>query len=325
MLKAALPCSAIALFWFLNGCAAQQLSERDCSNIQLRIDALGAAGGTVILGAGTWVCHSPIVIPSHVTLIGSGNTSLIRLADHANAPVIVIGSPDSAPSDTVSDVTVASLMVDGNRANQDIECWGGPCEAHPLRNNGITIRRAADIRVENVTIAGAASGGLVTELGCLRIRVKGLTAYDARFDGLAAYETESSSFSNLFLHHNGYAGMSFDIRFRNNTVSDAILDTNAKLGVFMRDSRGNLFSGLLVRGAGEHALFLAQVNDDTSTPAESNVFTGLVVENSKEAGIRINDASCKGNVLSGAVFRGNATCISQVVDGLLTTAAVTCQ
>jgi hypothetical protein len=179
--------------------------------------------------------------------------------------------------------------------------------------------------VSNVTVMNAASGGLVTELGSSRVVVREFVAFGNAFDGLAGYDTQNSSFANLYLHHNGAAGLSFDLLFRNNSVSDAVLEANGTVGVFMRNAMNNLFAGLRIRDAGEHGVFLAQRDSDAATPAASNVFTGIVIQNSKGAAIFVADASCVNNVVSAASLSGNASCVLEAVPGLLKTAAVACQ
>ena len=93
--------------------------------------------------------------------------------------MMIMGSAEGVPSRATRHVRVIDLMIDGNRQNQLSECMGGPCSAEfPLRNNGISIRRCEDCVVQSVTVYGAMSGGLVTELGCRRLTIRDYTSYD---------------------------------------------------------------------------------------------------------------------------------------------------
>jgi parallel beta-helix repeat protein len=155
--------------------------------------------------------------------------------------------------------------------------------------------------------------------------VSDFSSSDNYFDGIALYETENSIFSTLYLHDNPFAGMSLDIQFNNNIISDVVMSNNGKQGIFMRDSRDNVFSDIQIRGSGEQGLFLAQVDSDVSKPAAGNTFHGLVVSDSAKVGMRVNDLSCVNNLVAGAQFINNAACISEAAPGLVKQSGVVCR
>lgn len=292
----------------------------DCPAIQRAIDALPAAGGEVALAARTFTCNAPIVIARNdVTLRGSGPATLLRLADAANAPVIVIGGTEAVPATTYRRIAVMDLAIDGNRRNQSFECFRGDCtETNALRNNGVSVRRVEDVLVQNVRVTGARSGGLVTELGVRRATVRDFTAADNSFDGLAGYQTEDSVFDGLYLHDNLEAGISLDIQFNNNLIANAVIERTGKVGVFMRDARDNVFSGMQIRNSGEHGIFIAQVEGRPATAATGNSFVSLVVAKSAGAGVRVNDISCVNNLLaSSQLIENRDGGVGEVVPGLL--------
>lgn len=308
--------------------AATTVRGKTCALIQRAVDRLPAAGGEVIITAGTYVCSAPIVIDrDNVFLHGEGPATILRLANAANAPVLILGQAVPIPSVMRRNINVSDLVIDGNRANQTSECFSGLCGPdHPLRNNGISVRRCEDCRVERVTVFSARSGGLVAELGSRRLAVRDYTGFDNHFDGLAAYETEDSSFSGINVHSNLAAGLSFDIQFNNNRVSDAVLANNGTVGVFMRDSRNNSFTNVHVRDSGQHGIFLAQVDTDSTKPATGNTFTAIVVTGSAGAGLRANDASCVNNLVVGSQLSENAGgCIGEAVPGLVQVVGTICR
>lgn len=308
--------------------AAQTVTEKTCTAIQNAINKLPSAGGEVLLTSGTYTCTHPIVLDkSHVTLRGRGTATVLRLADGINAPVIVMGQTENVPSRSIHFVSVSDLMIDGNRANQSSECMGGPCsDQFPLRNNGISIRRCIDCSVQSVVVFGAMSGGLVTELGCRRLRIRDYTSYDNEFDGLAGYETEDSSFSGIYLYNNQAAGISTDIKFNNNKFFDVTITNNKTVGIFMRDSLDNSFTNLHISDSVQHGIFLAQVNHDPTTGATGNTFTGAVISRSGGAGMIANDASCVNNMMVGAQFINNRHgCISEASSGLVENVGTICR
>lgn len=303
--------------------------DGNCGAIQSAIDGLPDTGGQVIISTGTFTCTTAIVIArDNVDLRGQGPSTVLRLADGANSPVLVIGGTATPPALAHHDIRVSDLTIDGNRLGQSMECWGGPCDSGELtyiRNNGITLRRVSDVEIDRVSVRSAVSGGLVTEKVSRRITVRDFSSSDNQFDGLAAYETEDSIFAGLYLHDNTFAGLSLDIQFNNNIVSDVVMTNNGRQGIFMRDSRDNVFSDIQIRGSGEQGLFLAQVDADVTTPAAGNTFESLVVSNSALAGMRVNDASCVNNLVVGAQFIGNDACISEAAEGLVEEIGVICR
>jgi hypothetical protein len=302
----------------------------DCDDIQAAIDQLPASGGAVLVAAGTYVCSDPIVIDrDRVSLRGTGQATVLRLAPHANWPVLVLGQrANLSPTVARTHLEVTDLSIDGNRAQQDFECHlTNQCVGDDfLRNNGISLRRAHDALVERVTVTGARSGGLVAEHGSRRVTVRDVTSSDNHFDGLAAYLTEDSIFTGLHLHDNLAAGLSFDTRFDNNLITDTVITGSGTVGIFMRDSRDNVFSGLQIRDSGEHGVFLAQIPNSPGTAATGNTFNEITIGGSAGAGLRANDATVLNTLLDSAqLFDNDDGCVSEVVPGQVIRGDVICR
>src|SRR5208283_3188203 len=87
-----------------------------CAEIQQALDRLPESGGEVMLPAGTFAVSQPIVLQrDHQSLRGSGDATVLRLADGANCPVIILGEPINNPQRTVNNLRVSGLFIDGNR------------------------------------------------------------------------------------------------------------------------------------------------------------------------------------------------------------------
>lgn len=284
-----------------------------CDFIRQKIASLPLAGGQYRIPAGTYVCNKPIVLnQSHLTLSGDPGV-VLKLADGANAPVIVMGDATTPPR-ALEDIEVSHLHIDGNRLHQTLECWGGPCDSGGtafVRNNGISVRGLTNGRIQDVQITSARSGGVVTERGCAGLHIDSLTSVDNHFDGFAGYQTTGITVSNSRLANNQAAGISIDIDFNANTFRNVLIENNGDVGVFMRASNNNRFENVTIRGSGNHGLFLAQVENVQTCPID-NEFLNLAVSGSKGWGFRLNDA-CHGNRLTGtATFKGNRDgCISE--------------
>jgi Right handed beta helix region len=308
--------------------AAVTVKGNNCSDIQKAIEKLPASGGEVLVPSGVYTCESPIVMDkNNLVLRGEGSSTILRLGDQVNAPVLVMGKTENVPQTATKHIKVSHLMIDGNRENQSRECMGGECsDQFPLRNNGISIRRCVDCTVESVVVHSAISGGLVTELGCRRLTIRDYTSYNNEFDGLAGYETEDSTFSGINLFDNKAAGISTDIKFNNNKFYDVTITDNKSVGIFMRDSLDNSFTNLHIRNSQQHGIFLAQVNADPETAATGNTFTSVVITNSGGAGIQANDKSCVNNMIVGAQYINNKSgCVGEASSGLLENVGAICR
>ena len=95
-------------------------------------------------------------------------------------------------------------------------------------------------------------------------------------------------------------------------VSNSAITDNGSVGIFMRDSRDNMFQGLEIRNhPNDHGIFLAQPENEPTKPAAGNTFSGVVVSGSGGAGLRVNDASCVNNIVVGSQFVQNVGgCVS---------------
>jgi hypothetical protein len=279
--------------------------------IQRALDGL-PEGGEVVLGPGTYEVHQPIILKhDHQTLRGSGLTTVLRLANNANCPVVILGSPITLPQGTTAHLRLADLVIDGNRLNQQAELWRTATDGSLLNNNGIDVWDVNDSTVEGVVCRSCRSGGLVTAT-TRRLNVRDFTAYDNQFDGLACYLTEDCHFSGLHLHDNLGAGISVDLAFNHNFIDDAVLTGN-DLGVFMRDSRDNSFKRLTISKSHSNGVFMAQTAAPTAngwilrpgTECTGNNFEGLKITNCGGEAFLVNDNSCKDNMIGDARFQDN--------------------
>ena len=282
--------------------------------IQHALDSLCATGGEVVLPAGQYEIHNPIVLQrDNQTLRGSGPGTVLHLADDANCPVIILGEPINSPTRTIRHLSVTGFFIDGNRVHQKRELWRMKGEGSEIRNNGITVQGVSDSTVENVEIARCRSGGLVTTRDIRRLTVRGLESFDNEFDGLACYQTEDCLFTDLNLHDNPGAGISLDLAFNQNTISNAVLVAN-DLGIFMRASRDNQFLNVAIRESHHYGVFMANTEQRTASgwgPAPKsectdNSFANLVAMNCGSAAFRVNNTTCTHNIIIRPKFTGNS-------------------
>jgi hypothetical protein len=271
-------------------------------------------GAEVVLEAGTYVVHQPVIMDRDgETLRGAGKGTILYLANHANCPVVVLGSPVDKPSGPVEGLLLSDLTIDGNRKNQQTEVWRCLREGG-LYNNGIDVWYVDGVSVKRVVCCRCRSGGLVSTAKTRRLSVSDYTAFDNQFDGLACYFTEDSHFTNLDLHDNLGAGISLDLNFNHNVIDGAILTGN-DLGVFMRHSRDNTFQGMTIRKSRHHGVFMAQavegVRHCPGTECTGNIFDKMLVTNCGGDAFVVNDASCISNSICSSQFLDNVGGLSQ--------------
>jgi len=276
------------------------------ADIQKALNLLPPIGGAVVLPAGIFTISQPIVLQrDNQTLRGAGAGTILRLAAGSDCPVIILGQPLNRPKFTVRYLCVADLQIDGNRHQQSRELWKLSGEGSEIRNNGITIQRVRDSVVQDVTCAQCRSGGLVTSRDVRNLTVRKLNSYDNEFDGLACYETRHSSFTDLYLHDNPCAGISLDLAFNDNIISNACLVGN-NLGVFMRESRDNQFFNVTIQNSQHFGVFMAgHLERDAQSECVDNAFTNLSAVNCGGPAFRVNNVTCTNNVLIRAQFAKN--------------------
>ena len=283
------------------------------AQIQQALNILPASGGEVCLAAGVYEIHRPLVMArDNQTLRGMGETTILHLAAGANCPVIIMGEPVNHPKKTVRFLRVADCYIDGNRHQQQREVWSLTGQGSQIRNNGITVQNVRNSKVENVTCARCRSGGLVTTHDVRHLVVNGFNAFDNEFDGLACYQTTESLFSRLYLHDNPGAGISLDLAFNHNVVTNAVLTAN-DLGIFMRSSRQNHFFNVTIHKSRHFGVFMAQTVEKNAhgwepapqTACADNAFLYLVASNCGGAAFRVNNDNCTNNVIVRAEFRDN--------------------
>ena len=154
----------------------------------------------------------------------------------------------------------------------------------------------------------------MTTLGVRRLAVNDFEAFDNEFDGLASYLTEDSVFTGLNLHDNPGAGISLDLAFNHNVISNAVLTAN-DLGIFMRASRENQFLNVSILNSRHHCVFMAHSEAQTAngwgpepkTECVYNSFTNLIAMNCGGAAFRVNNTTCTNNIIIRAKFEGNGS------------------
>ena len=281
--------------------------------IQQALNQAGA-GAQVVLGRGTYLVRKPIILRQDgQSLRGAGPETILFLADNANCPVVILAPPRDKSKGPTQRLHLCGFLVDGNRTHQQRELWRVLSNGICINNNGVQVCDADNGIIEHVTCRSCRSGGLVSTGRTRRLTVRDFTAFDNQFDGLACYWTEDSHFSRLNLHDNLAAGISLDLGFAHNVIDGAVLTGNDS-GIFMRDSRDNVFEEVTIRRSRHDGIFMAQAGESTpagwqlynGTECAGNIFNNLLVVQCGGRAFQVNDDSCTNNIINGGQFLDNA-------------------
>jgi hypothetical protein len=278
---------------------AESLTFASCADLRQYLDGR-QANDEVVLAPTTYECREPIN-PAVDGLTVDFGGSTVRVADHALRPAVILGDLRTPPARRHTKITVRNLVVDGNRANQAYECWGGPCDPElnhdPLwqqRLNGITVNGCDDCALLNAEISGARSGGVVV-VSSNRLLIDGLDAHGSHYDGLAGYWTRDSVFRNVRVHNNDYAGFSFDLEFTNNRIERFESRDNRDHGMFIRLASGNSFVGGVFADNKKNGVYFDRASvEQAQTCASNTLFEGVTVRGSGLYGAWLN-FDCEGN------------------------------
>jgi len=257
------------------------------ADVQGSLDRLAAAGtpATLCLAAGEFPLPGPLSIDGDgLGLRGEGPSTVLRLREGAQSPVIVVGDQQhQKPARPVSDVTIERLRVIG----------GGPGGSefdadHPfLTNSAVVIRAGHNVTLRELDVRACRSACILTEHDCRDVTIERSTVSGSTWDGIAFNRTARARMVGNTIRDNRAAGITVehleDSVIDGNTISD-----NRSQGVYLSDSYRNRFRGNRFTGNTNAGVFLtcsvrqrdpepARCWDDSMSQAnafEGNEFAG---------------------------------------------------
>jgi hypothetical protein len=274
--------------------------------IQDAIDDMPQEGGTVYVRAGLYVINRGVHIKrSNVTILGEMG-ALVRLGDGVNQPVFLIGSDAQTPSTYIENIKISNLEIDGNMANQDRE--NDPARIW-IRNNGIDVRMVNNLRIADVNIHDARSGGVVVSWGCRQIFISDSYFHNNFFDGIALYDSENINVINFMCFNNGSAGLSLDNELSDVLFDNGIIESNGDVGIFARNSEDIGFHDLMIADNQNHGCFLSHETIGTGTGVTRLYFDGCSFLDNAGYGFWLASPASESpnNAVTGCLFSGNTT------------------
>ncbi len=300
-------------------------------SIQGAVASLPPEGGTVRVAAGRHVLDKGVHISrSNVELVGEAGTELV-LGENALQPVILVGTDKFYPTaeDRIANVRISNLRIDGNCEKQagayaeyDPSRCTTPGEPTPdtcwIRNNGIDVRAVENLRIENVNVVRARSGGLVVSWKSHNVRVSNSTFNENWFDGIALYDSDTILVTDFVADRNRHAGVSIDNATSGTLFSSGHVGESGEVGLFARHCQDIAFNGVTFADNLEHGAFLsfARVKEEEALAKRQErldtgvyrvVFSGCSFLRNGGCGIFVGAKAdrAKGNACMASYFQAN--------------------
>ena len=278
----------------------------DFSSVQLAVNSLPSAGGSVFIRSGVYTLTQGIhVNRSNVAIMGEPGT-ILKLGNGVNQPVILLGSAEQTPSTIISNIRIENMEIDGNKTLQNSETdptrnW--------IRNNGIDVRAVDRLWIDGVNIHDARSGGLVVSWKSSNIFVADSMFNKNFFDGIALYDSWNIQITNFQSMQNGYAGLSMDAHLYNVQFVTGRVESNHDVGIFARASKDLVFSNVVIAKNGSHGCFLSHELLGNSTGISRLFFVGSSFLDNNGFGLWLASPASESpnNAVSGSLFSGNSS------------------
>jgi parallel beta-helix repeat protein len=218
------------------------LSPRD--DVQRAIDHLGAAlpaarGGVVCLGAGEFRLARMLVVDRDgVTLRGRGPSTVLRLADGVQSPVVVIGDHEhETPERPTSDVTIERLrIVGGGREGREADG-----EWPYLTNSAVVVRAGRNVMLRELDVSGCRSACLLTEKDTRDVSMIDNRIEGSVWDGISLNRTARARVADNVVRGNTASGITAE-HLEDSVLERNVLEGNKTHGIYLADSYRNRFT-----------------------------------------------------------------------------------
>ncbi len=276
----------------------------DIESIHEAIDALPLPGGTIYIKAKTYTLTQGVYINrSNVTIVGEKGT-VVKLGDHVNEPVFLIGTDEETPTKRIDNIRIANIEINGNKLFQDSETdpnrpW--------IRNNGIDVRMVDNIWISDIDVHDARSGGIVVSWDSQRIIIENSYFHNNYFDGIALYDSKNIQVSNFMCYENNSAGLSLDNNLREVQFNNGTIQNNGDVGIFARYSEDINFHSLMILNNQNHGCFISHESIGTNTGVTRLFFNSCLFLDNIGYGYYLDSPVSESpyNTVIGCLFSGN--------------------
>ncbi len=259
------------------------------ADLQKAVDATPARArpAIVCLGAGEFrLGRFLAIVRDGVVLRGAGVSTVLRLEDGTESPVVVIGDwQRETPRRPTTDVTIEDLRIVG--AGRD---GGELLPGHPyVTNSAVVVRAGRDVAIRNASITACRSACVLTELDTRQVTIEHDDIGGSVWDGIALNRTSRARVVGNTIHDNTAAGISCE-HLEQSLVANNVVEGNRTHGLYLSDSYrnrivGNRFTANVLSG-----VFLTCAVRDREPPVrcwKNSMSAGNVFEGDRFVGNRV--------------------------------------
>jgi parallel beta-helix repeat protein len=209
-------------------------------DLQRAFDGATARRTVVCLGAGEFRLRRFLSITRDGTILrGGGASTVVRLEEGTQSPVIVIGDWESeTPRRATSNVTIERLRIVGGGKDGDEAFPGRPY----LTNSAVVVRTGRDVSIRDVSITACRSACILTERDTRRLTIEHDDVSGSVWDGIALNRTSHAHLVGNTIHDNTAAGISTE-HLEDSLVENNVVRDNRTHGLYLSDSYRNTFAG----------------------------------------------------------------------------------
>jgi parallel beta-helix repeat protein len=210
-------------------------------DVQRAIDRLPARTGpaSVCLEAGEFRLERVVSIRrDDVALRGEGASTVLRLKDGIESPVVVIGDCEhETPRRPTRNVTIERLRVVGGGA--------GGSEVHPTRryltNSAVAVRAGRGVAIRDLQVSACRSACILTERDTRDVAIEHNVVAGSVWDGISLNRTARAHVAGNVIRDNTAAGITAE-HLEDSVLERNVLEGNKTHGIYLADSRRNRFA-----------------------------------------------------------------------------------
>lgn len=257
----------------------------DYTNLETAIRE-APAESLIFVKSGWYVVSDTLRPKTGTRVMGEGWGTVVRAAAGLNKNVFMVESDF---------VTIESLRIEGNKANQQTAA------------QGVMISGVKGVRVIRCFLQEVSGYAVVAWPGCSAIVVAENWIARTGEEAIEIYGSSHCSVvgNTLVDNLNGIHIWNGEGDSADNTVVGNTVRNSTRFGIVLQDgAHDNTVMGNTIHGSGLSGVLVSNGGNGVTNPANANSLTGNVVTDSGESGMRINGIS--DTVLTGNTLRRNA-------------------
>ncbi|KAB7771344.1 right-handed parallel beta-helix repeat-containing protein [Xanthomonas maliensis] len=228
---------------------------RPGQDLQKAIDALpqGDKPVTLCLEKGEFPLKGLVSIHrGNLTLHGQGPSTVLRMADGVQQPVLVVGDYENQqPTGVIRDVDIENMQIVASTGDKEFMP-----ERPYLSNSAVVVRSGQGIRLAGLQVNKCRSACLLSEYDTRDLTIENNDVSGAIWDGVSFNRTSQVKMFNNYLHDNVAAGLTTE-HLEDSEIRDNRFARNGSQGIYLSDARRNRFANNQFEGNHSAGIFLA--------------------------------------------------------------------